>query len=385
MPKFIDYAGRKIGRVNVLELIEIRSGGTYWKCKCDCGKNFTCWSANFRNRGDKFECKECVFERKRGIDLIGRKFGRWTVLKRQFDNFNKTQWHCKCDCGNEGLVSSYCLGRQGKSQSCGCLGRKMKSKHINTTLYPPKHLLSGSRFYAMKTALIHKCYNEKNVSYPKFGGIGITVCDLWRNGAKDMYEWAIENGWQEGDVICLKDGCKEFNPGNCYMISESQFRTDIGLKNGFQVTYKGETHSISMWSKILDVNPEMLRKKLTRFQSVEKAFESKFTKHMFLRDPSLLENIIDLYNSGKTQTEIYKITGIQQDVLRYQLIKSGVNLRKEDIKQNRNKNVSDDDIKNLLENGMNMNQIAKKLGCSWQLIYFRVQKYNNLIRDRTNG
>ena len=86
MPKFIDYSGRKIGRVNVISQSFIKKPGcTYWNCKCDCGLNFSCYNHSFR-RGEKFECKECVIERRRGIDLSGRKFGRWTVLSRTLDS-----------------------------------------------------------------------------------------------------------------------------------------------------------------------------------------------------------------------------------------------------------------------------------------------------------
>ena len=54
------------------------------------------------------------------IDLIGQRFGKWTVLyktdKRTASGGIK--WHCKCDCGVERDVSSLSL-RNGTSLSCG--------------------------------------------------------------------------------------------------------------------------------------------------------------------------------------------------------------------------------------------------------------------------
>ncbi len=380
MAKFIDYAGRKIGRVTVINIAWASGdknengkaiGRSGWNCKCDCGKEFVCWSISFK-RGEKFECKACWNERKRGIDLTGRKFGRWTVLKRELDRLNKTTWYCKCDCGNYGFISTYSLGRKGKSQSCGCLGRKQKSKHINPTLYPPAHGLSKSKFYTIKTSLIHKCYNEKHPTYKKFGEKGITVCDLWRNGARDMYEWALENGWQEGDIIVLKSGTKEFNPINTLVISNFQFRSEIAQKGGNQITYQGETHSVTKWAELMDVCKTSLAKRLAKSNSIDEVFNSKFRKIIFKNDPELSKKVCEMYISGKTQSEIAKLTGLNSQTTRYHLLKNNIEIREQDKKLYKRPEIKDSDIKKFHYEGLSMNAIAKKLGCSFPTIKRRL-------------
>ena len=55
------------------------------------------------------------------IDLVGKRFGRLTVIKREEnDSRNKAMFLCKCDCGNEKVLVSDNLS-SGKSNSCGCL------------------------------------------------------------------------------------------------------------------------------------------------------------------------------------------------------------------------------------------------------------------------
>ena len=55
------------------------------------------------------------------IDLAGKKFGRWTVIKKGYPSKNgNTRWLCKCDCGTEKIVFGINL-RQGRTKSCGCL------------------------------------------------------------------------------------------------------------------------------------------------------------------------------------------------------------------------------------------------------------------------
>lgn len=64
-------------------------------------------------------------------DLIGKKFGKWTVLSREpnWSNASKTcifsVWLCECECGNKGAVYGTSLTR-GRSISCGCVKKQTK-------------------------------------------------------------------------------------------------------------------------------------------------------------------------------------------------------------------------------------------------------------------
>lgn len=384
MPAKIEWNGKRIGRVNVISLVTRGNGGSKWNCKCDCGENFICWAVSFK-RGNKFECKKCMLERKRPRDLEGRKFGRWTVLKRVIDKNNKTSWHCLCDCGKEGYVSTSVLGKKGRSQSCGCLGRKLKSKHINVTQYPPSHGLSKEKFYQMKTSLIHKCYNEKHPSFSKFGAIGIGVCDLWRNGVKDMHEWAISKGWEEGDVFYLKEGEKQFNPETVEILKENEFRSLIALNGGTQITYQGETHSVLKWAKMLNVNPGQLRKRLLRTPSLDEVFGVPFKKMTFLNNPSLVKEVVNLYVSGESVRKIANIYKVCGATILYHLAKENIELRKDDPNGQTRKDISNETILELYNQGIEKNEIARRFGCSYPCIDNRLKKIQGLKRDRSNG
>lgn len=58
------------------------------------------------------------------IDLSGRRFGRWLVLKPTRVQ-GRLFWMCRCDCGTEKAVDGYPL-RSGKSESCGCAWKERK-------------------------------------------------------------------------------------------------------------------------------------------------------------------------------------------------------------------------------------------------------------------
>ena len=62
------------------------------------------------------------------VDLTNQRFGRLLVLSK-YDVVGKgeTRWLCRCDCGNECVVSRGGL-KGGKTQSCGCLQRERISE-----------------------------------------------------------------------------------------------------------------------------------------------------------------------------------------------------------------------------------------------------------------
>ena len=61
------------------------------------------------------------------VNLDGRRFGRWVVIKTipNYKN-NKTYCLCICDCGTQKYVARHLL-LSGQSQSCGCLAKEQTS------------------------------------------------------------------------------------------------------------------------------------------------------------------------------------------------------------------------------------------------------------------
>ncbi len=104
--------------------------GAYVVCECKCG-NRKSYRLNSLKTGHTYSCGCSKFNNPKRIDdLVGQKFGRLTVIKRDIDRDKKlvedgksgnSHWLCKCDCGNSELcsVTGYQL-KSGHTQSCGC-------------------------------------------------------------------------------------------------------------------------------------------------------------------------------------------------------------------------------------------------------------------------
>jgi len=61
------------------------------------------------------------------IDLTGQKYGRLTVIKEVERNGYTRRWLCRCECGNETIVTQPNL-RNGHTTSCGCVQRERASE-----------------------------------------------------------------------------------------------------------------------------------------------------------------------------------------------------------------------------------------------------------------
>lgn len=110
--KLKDMIGKKYGEWTVLDLSDKKR---YLTCKCECGtvKDVAAYSL-ISGRSTNCGCK-------RGLDLVGKKFGDLTVIGRD----ELSGWICKCSCGNITTAGAYHLLR-GKRMSCGCKATEYK-------------------------------------------------------------------------------------------------------------------------------------------------------------------------------------------------------------------------------------------------------------------
>lgn len=145
------------------------------------------------------------------INLTGKKFGYFTVLRKDNTKYNEARWICKCICGKEISVSSKAL-RNGRSKSCGCKKPELfkKDMALKRACYPHKKELRF-RYEGIK----QRCYNKNNPSYKNYGERGIVMCDLWKNNFMSFYNWSIENGYKKNLTIDRIDVEDNYCPENC--------------------------------------------------------------------------------------------------------------------------------------------------------------------------
>jgi hypothetical protein len=116
------------------------------------------------------------------VNLIGKNFGRWLVIKRVNNISGRSAWLCKCECGVERILKNSDL-RDGRTKSCGCLRKEKTSERFKT------HGFRNHRLYRIWVSMKSRCYNLKVQHYSRYGGRGIQICDEWLHDFKAFYDW----------------------------------------------------------------------------------------------------------------------------------------------------------------------------------------------------
>jgi hypothetical protein len=208
---------------------------------------------------------------KKGIDITGQKFGRWTALS--FSHRSKGghwAWNCKCDCGTEAKILGTRLIK-GKTTSCGCYKREW-SKEKHTT-----HGMRHHKLYPVYDSMKRRCYNPNDKGYINYGGRGITVCDEWLTDPSTFFKWAFLSGYEEGLSIDRINNDGNYEPGNCRWASRSEQLNNTRVNH--LITFNGETHTITQWSRITGINKGTLRDRIEAGWSEERALTTPVRKH----------------------------------------------------------------------------------------------------------
>lgn len=190
----------------------------------------------------------------KALNLIGERFGKLTVINRgKNSKHGKTQWLCKCECGNSVVAVGSDL-KLKKYTSCGCSKRT--------------HGLSNHRLYGIFGMMKDRCHNPNNVSYPWYGGEGIKIYQEWLDDYTKFHEWALQSGYKENLEIDRIDSKKDYSPDNCRwvtrLIQTHNQRPMKGSKSGIRgvkwnkarkkwevtISFKGKRHYLGLFEEL---------------------------------------------------------------------------------------------------------------------------------------
>lgn len=208
------------------------------------------------------------------INLIGKKFGKLTVIKRDTNKNNGVYWVCLCDCGNYTTVRSDSL-LQGITKSCGCFQKEQVKKSCKKNF--TKHGLSKSRINNIWFNIKQRCYNQNSDDYKYYGNKNIKLCSEWHN-FQNFYNWAIANGYNKSLTIDRIDVNGNYEPSNCRWVS---FKVqENNRSNNRLIKHNNKIHTLSEWSKIANIKYSTLKKRIDTGWDIEKALNYPVRKKL---------------------------------------------------------------------------------------------------------
>jgi hypothetical protein len=181
--------------------------------------------------------------------LVGKKFGRWTVIK-PIEEPGPSRLECSCECGNTAAVALKHL-KTGASVSCGCCRVDSNSTHYGSSL--PEYTV----WMAMKT----RCHKPTSDTYKNYGARGISVCALWRNSFKEFIshigrrppgKWWIERINNDGD----------YEPGNVKWATPKEQRQNTRFNVNIELD--GRVKCVSERARNVGVRPSVISSRINR-------------------------------------------------------------------------------------------------------------------------
>ena len=180
-----------------------------WIVECTCEAH-TQKSMRIDEIKNSLGCCYCTTATNKLIDLVGKKFGHWTVLSKGEIRGSHIFWLCECDCENHTTkeIDGYAL-RSGKSTSCGC-------QHFSRGEEKIKELLKENNIPFETQKMFKTCQTSLN-NYAKFDFYVNNQYIIEFDG--EQHFKLVDIGWndseklartQERDII-KNQWCKENN------------------------------------------------------------------------------------------------------------------------------------------------------------------------------
>lgn len=244
----IRLEGVRFGMLVVIRQSDKKIGrDLVWECTCDCGS-----VVNATKTALEQYRKSCGCNGK--PDLIGRKFGRLTVVSK-INSRGTFKWRCVCECGNERIltIKRPCL-ENGSIKSCGCLKHKRNG-------------LSRTPEYQAWNSMIYRC-RDTGKNSRRYKDRGIAICDSWResfeNFLSDMGPIPVS-----GMSIDRIDNDSGYSKENCRWATAEQQAQNRSTNR--LISFSGKTQCVSVWAKETGIGQATILRRINAGYSPEAA------------------------------------------------------------------------------------------------------------------
>lgn len=207
------------------------------------------------------------------LEWIGRTVGTLRIdeyIPSTSNPRRSARFRCTCSCGNTREIAVSQVYNSKFPTTCYC--HREKSGRSQTPEYQSWN------------AMIGRCHRPNSTAYPRYGAVGVTVCDRWRESfANFLADMGLKPSPQH--TIERKRNEEGYHPDNCVWATpkeQARNRRTTRLLTAF-----GRTQSMKQWAVEYGLDPSMFRRRLQNGTPVEEALTTPLrARHLLVKPPT---------------------------------------------------------------------------------------------------
>lgn len=243
------------------------------------------------------------------MDLTGQVFGKWVVIRA---DENRPKYSiCQCECGvihSRKNAQMRWAEKQGIIQSCqSCAAARSGVTHGFTKM--PEYKI----WYGMW----HRCTNQNNAFFSRYGGRGIAVCERWwsfENFIADMGKRPTQN--HSLDRI---NNNGNYEPNNCRWADQKTQLRNTSVNR--IIEFNGKSQCLADWSDETGISSAAIKMRIdVHHWTIEDALTIKAGKAFNWRGTTHKDSELLAYNGESlTHREWEKRIDAKKDTIRKRL------------------------------------------------------------------
>lgn len=99
-------------------------------------------------------------------------------------------------------------------------------------------VIKNQRPYGIWHGMVSRCHNPKTHNYGRYGALGITVAEEWREDFNAFLDWSMANGYKEDLTIDRIKSDGSYSPDNCRW---ADYYTQIHNRKPFKNSKTGKS------------------------------------------------------------------------------------------------------------------------------------------------
>lgn len=194
--------------------------------------------------------------------MVGRSFGRLTVLARVPSKGVHALFACRCACGRDVEALGHHL-RSGHTASCGCLrAEKASAWCASRTAHGHARRAKPSPEYRVWAGMLNRCTNPSNDSWSRYGGRGIRVCQRWLASFEAFLKDVGPRPSLRHSLDRFPNNDGNYEPGNVRWATARQQCANMSTNR--VIEWDGKKLTVQEWSRLTGIDATTIGWRLKR-------------------------------------------------------------------------------------------------------------------------